>query len=274
MAEELISALSRVKGLAGGLAHLGVPVQGHADRRPRDRRAARRADRARRQRAARPATGCASARSSSTSSDGYHIWSERFDRTIDDVFADPGRDRAIDHRVAARHADPAGDRHDGQAGDVEPRRLPPLPARPVPAQQVRRPVRLADRRAQVLRAGGRARSDVFGGLRRPGGGLQRARLHDVPAGAGSQQGGARSGASARSRSTRRCPKATPRSAGPRRCLPSTCATAERDFQRALEIAPGYAPAHGYYALLLCGFGRFDEAHRSRRRRRGITIRCG
>jgi pentatricopeptide repeat protein len=44
-------------------------------------------------------------------------------------------------------------------------------------------------------------------------------------------------------------------------------TAERDFQRALEIAPGYAPAHGYYALLLCGFGRFDEAidHVSRAR---------
>jgi serine/threonine protein kinase/tetratricopeptide (TPR) repeat protein len=44
-------------------------------------------------------------------------------------------------------------------------------------------------------------------------------------------------------------------------------TAERDFQRALEIAPGYAPAHGYYALLLCGFGRFDEAidHASRAR---------
>jgi TolB-like protein/Tfp pilus assembly protein PilF len=36
-------------------------------------------------------------------------------------------------------------------------------------------------------------------------------------------------------------------------------TAERDFQRALEISPGYAPAHGYYALLLCAFGRFDEA---------------
>ncbi len=36
-------------------------------------------------------------------------------------------------------------------------------------------------------------------------------------------------------------------------------SAERDFQRALEIAPGYAPAHGYYALLLCGFRRFDEA---------------
>jgi serine/threonine protein kinase/tetratricopeptide (TPR) repeat protein len=36
-------------------------------------------------------------------------------------------------------------------------------------------------------------------------------------------------------------------------------TAERDFQRALDLAPGYAPAHGYYALLLCGFGRFDEA---------------
>jgi len=37
------------------------------------------------------------------------------------------------------------------------------------------------------------------------------------------------------------------------------ATAEADFQRAIELAPGYAPAHGYYALLLCGFGRFDEA---------------
>jgi TolB-like protein/Tfp pilus assembly protein PilF len=37
------------------------------------------------------------------------------------------------------------------------------------------------------------------------------------------------------------------------------ATAEADFQRALELAPAHAPAHGYYALLLCGFGRFDEA---------------
>ena len=36
-------------------------------------------------------------------------------------------------------------------------------------------------------------------------------------------------------------------------------TAERDFQRAIEIAPGYAPAHGYYALLLCGLGRVDQA---------------
>jgi eukaryotic-like serine/threonine-protein kinase len=36
-------------------------------------------------------------------------------------------------------------------------------------------------------------------------------------------------------------------------------TAEADFQRAIELAPGYAPAHGYYALLLCSFGRFDEA---------------
>ena len=36
-------------------------------------------------------------------------------------------------------------------------------------------------------------------------------------------------------------------------------TAEADFQRALELAPRYAPAHGYYAMLLCAFGRFDEA---------------
>jgi eukaryotic-like serine/threonine-protein kinase len=36
-------------------------------------------------------------------------------------------------------------------------------------------------------------------------------------------------------------------------------TAEADFQRAIELAPSYAPAHGYYAMLLCGLGRFDEA---------------
>jgi eukaryotic-like serine/threonine-protein kinase len=36
-------------------------------------------------------------------------------------------------------------------------------------------------------------------------------------------------------------------------------TAERDFQRALELSPGYAPAHAYYALLLSGLGRFDDA---------------
>jgi len=36
-------------------------------------------------------------------------------------------------------------------------------------------------------------------------------------------------------------------------------TAEQDFARALELAPGYPPAHGYYALLLVGLGRFDEA---------------
>jgi TolB-like protein/Tfp pilus assembly protein PilF len=37
------------------------------------------------------------------------------------------------------------------------------------------------------------------------------------------------------------------------------ASAEADFLRALEIAPSYAPAHGYYALLLCGLGRFADA---------------
>ena len=51
-------------------------------------------------------------------------------------------------------------------------------------------------------------------------------------------------------------------------------TAERDFQRALEIAPGYAPAHGYYALLLCGFRTLRRGDRSRHRRPAITIRCG
>ena len=36
-------------------------------------------------------------------------------------------------------------------------------------------------------------------------------------------------------------------------------TAERDFVHALEISPRYAPAHGNYALLLAAFGRFEEA---------------
>jgi TolB-like protein/Tfp pilus assembly protein PilF len=36
-------------------------------------------------------------------------------------------------------------------------------------------------------------------------------------------------------------------------------TAEADFLRAIELAPTFAPAHGYYAMLLCGLGRFDEA---------------
>ena len=50
-------------------------------------------------------------------------------------------------------------------------------------------------------------------------------------------------------------------------------TAERDFQRALEIAPGYAPAHGYYALMLCAFGRFERPSITPPRR-ASTIRCG
>jgi serine/threonine protein kinase/tetratricopeptide (TPR) repeat protein len=35
--------------------------------------------------------------------------------------------------------------------------------------------------------------------------------------------------------------------------------AERHFQRALQLAPNHAPAHGYYAHLLLGLGRVDEA---------------
>ena len=36
-------------------------------------------------------------------------------------------------------------------------------------------------------------------------------------------------------------------------------TAEQDFLRAIELAPSFAPAHGYYVLLLASRGRFDEA---------------
>ncbi len=37
------------------------------------------------------------------------------------------------------------------------------------------------------------------------------------------------------------------------------ATAEQDSLRAIELAPSFAPAHGYYVLLLASLGRFDEA---------------
>ncbi len=37
------------------------------------------------------------------------------------------------------------------------------------------------------------------------------------------------------------------------------ASAEQDFVRAIELAPSFAPAHGYYVLLLASLGRFDEA---------------
>ncbi len=37
------------------------------------------------------------------------------------------------------------------------------------------------------------------------------------------------------------------------------ATAEPDFQRALALSPDFAPAHGYYANLLTALGRPDEA---------------
>jgi serine/threonine-protein kinase len=37
------------------------------------------------------------------------------------------------------------------------------------------------------------------------------------------------------------------------------AGAEREFRRALELAPGYATAHHWYALMLAQTGRFDEA---------------
>jgi len=37
------------------------------------------------------------------------------------------------------------------------------------------------------------------------------------------------------------------------------ASAEQDFLRAVDLAPSFAPAHGYYANLLAALGRFDEA---------------
>ena len=86
MAEELIGALSRVKGLAVAATYFRVPVQGTPDRHPRNRPAARRAERARGQ-GPEGRQQAANHRTVINVADGYHIWSERYDRTIDDVFA-------------------------------------------------------------------------------------------------------------------------------------------------------------------------------------------
>lgn len=45
--------------------------------------------------------------------------------------------------------------------------------------------------------------------------------------------------------------------------------AEREFRRALHLAPGYATAHHWYAYWLLAMGRFDEAIREIRRAREI-----
>jgi TolB-like protein/Tfp pilus assembly protein PilF len=43
------------------------------------------------------------------------------------------------------------------------------------------------------------------------------------------------------------------------------ATAEREFRRAIELNPGYAVAHGWYAEFLSAMGRFDQAITEARR---------
>ena len=85
MTEEIITALTRIDDAARGLPHLGVRVQGKGRGRPEDRRGAGRRtvlegsvrQAGKRIRISAQLINVA---------DGYHLWSERYDREMDDVF--------------------------------------------------------------------------------------------------------------------------------------------------------------------------------------------
>ena len=86
MTEEIINALAGIEALRVAARTSAVRVQGQGHGHPADRPGARRAHGARRQRppgrAAAAHHGAADRRR-----DGYHLWSERFDREMQDVFA-------------------------------------------------------------------------------------------------------------------------------------------------------------------------------------------
>ena len=135
---------------------------------------------------------------------------------------------------------------------------PPLPARPVSAQQVRRSARLPDRCAKVSKTRSRSIRCI-----RP---LTRAWQKRAPRSATRRSCRRRRRGKAALEAAEHAvtldpslPEAHTALGWTKTLFAIDMRSAERDFQRALEIAPGYAPAHGYYALLLCGFRRFDEA---------------
>ena len=257
MAEELISALSRVKGLAvvsrtSAFQFKGSPIDVREIGERLDVQtvlegSVRRAgNRLRDQRTARQRVRRLS----------HLVRAVRPDHRR--RLPDPGRDRAIDHRVAAGDADQAGDRHHGQAGDDESGRLPP------------------DLRGRFLL---NKFADLYGSLTGARRCFEEAVALDPmysAAYAGLSEACTALGYTTflpAPEASRAALEAAERAVTLDASLPEghtalgwtktlfaiDMRTAERDFQRALEIAPGYAPAHGYYALLLCGFGRSDEA---------------
>ena len=75
------------RAAAGGVAHVLLRVQGEGHGHPADRPGAGRAHRPRGKRPPGRAPAPDHRRSSSTSGSGYHLWSERYDREMEDVFA-------------------------------------------------------------------------------------------------------------------------------------------------------------------------------------------
>ena len=278
MAEELINALSRVKGLRVASRTSAFQFKG---RRSTSARSVQRLDV---QTVLEGSVRKAGNRLRITAqlvnvADGYHLWSERFDRNIDDVFADSGRDRAARSPSRLRVTlTPPRDRDDGEAGDLhEPRGVSTSICAGASSSN-----KFADLFGSLTggpQAASRRRSRsipmysaVYAGLAEC---LYRAWLHHASCPAPeAQQGRARGGAARASRSIRSLPEGHTALGWTKTLFAMDLRTAERDFQRALEISPGYAPAHGYYALLLCGLRPVRRGPSITPRRPSHQIRCG
>ena len=87
MVEEIITALSRIRWFFVIARNSHLHLQGPRGRCEAGRARTRRALCARRQRAQRAATGCASPRNLVEAATGKHVWAERYDRDLADIFA-------------------------------------------------------------------------------------------------------------------------------------------------------------------------------------------
>ena len=257
MSEELISALSRVRGLSVVSRTSAFQFKGsHAD----VRQIGERLDV---QSVLEGSVRRAGSRLRITAqlvnvADGYHLWSERFDRTMDDVFA-------IQDEIARSIAES----------------LRVTLTRPPTGAMVRPATPNLDAYHLYLR--GRYLLNRFADLRGSLSGARRCFEEAValdPSYSAAYAGlseacnalgyttllPAREASDAALAAARRAVELDPGLPEGHTALGWTktlfaidIRTAERDFSRALEIAPAYAPAHAYYALSLCGLGRFEEA---------------
>ena len=85
--EDIITDLSKVAGLMVIARNSSFTYKGKLGRHPRQSAASSACARCSKARSAAPATACASPRSSSTPTSGGHLWAERYDRDLTDIFA-------------------------------------------------------------------------------------------------------------------------------------------------------------------------------------------